>query len=160
VTVDPWATADGSVLVRDATTDDAARLAELLAGGALTAREDPGDPAPYAEALAAIEATPGNTVLVAELDGEVVAMCQLLVFRHLQERGGWCAEVESVHVDGSRRGHGIGTALMAVVVERARAAGCYRVQLTSNHARPDALRWYARLGFVPSHTGFKLYLRP
>jgi GNAT superfamily N-acetyltransferase len=146
------------VTVRVATADDAGRLAELLHGGALTAKEDPGDAGPYADALDEIIATPGNDVLVAELDGRLVGMCQLLVFRHIQERGGRCAEVESVHVDAALRSTGVGTALMADVVERARAAGCYRVQLTSNLARPDAHRWYARLGFTGSHTGFKRYL--
>jgi hypothetical protein len=33
------------------------------------------------------------------------------------------------------------------------------VQLTSNDARPDAHRFYQRLGFTPSHRGFKLLLR-
>jgi hypothetical protein len=32
------------------------------------------------------------------------------------------------------------------------------VQLTSNRARDDAHRFYERLGFVPSHVGYKLML--
>jgi GNAT superfamily N-acetyltransferase len=43
-------------------------------------------------------------------------------------------------------------------VQRARDLGCYRVQLTSNNARPEAHRFYQRLGFEPSHRGFKLNL--
>jgi GNAT superfamily N-acetyltransferase len=147
------------VTVRDATEADAARLVELLAGGSLTAKEDPGDVAAYVDALADIAATAGNRVLVAEHGGRVVGVCQLVVFRHLQERGGWCAEVESVHVDASLRSRGVGAALIAEAEARARAAGCYRMQLTSNVARPDAHRFYARLGFTASHTGFKRYLR-
>ncbi len=146
------------VSIRLAVPSDAGRLAELLAGGALTAREEPASPAPYADALTEIVATPGNDVLVAELDGRIVGMCQVLFFRHIQHRGGRCAEVESVHVDAGMRSTGIGTALMADVVERARAAGCYRVQLTSNVARPAAHRWYERIGFTGTHTGFKRYL--
>jgi GNAT superfamily N-acetyltransferase len=112
---------------------------------------------PYRRALHEIESRDG-TVLVAELGGEVVAVCQLLVFRHLQTRGGLCAEIESVHVHPEQRGQGIGTSLVREAVARARACGCYRVQLTSNMARPDAHRFYARLGFRPSHVGFKLPL--
>lgn len=148
----------GPVVIRSATLADAARLAELLAAGALSAREDPSDPGPYADALAEIERTPGASVLVAEVDGEVVGMCQLVVFRHLQQRGGRCAEVESVHVHPQWRSRGVGTLLMAEAVELARAADCYRVQLTSNLARPDAHRFYRRLGFEASHVGFKLLL--
>ena len=45
--------------------------------------EDPADLGPYRAALRDIEAA-GGAVLVAELDGEVVGVCQLIVFRHLQ----------------------------------------------------------------------------
>ena len=97
-------------------------------------------------------------VLVAEVAHEVVGVCQLIVFRHLQSKGGLCAEVESVHVHPDWRSRGIGRVLMGAAIDRARALGCYRVQLTSNHARPDAHRFYASLGFLPSHQGFKLSL--
>ena len=53
---------------------------------------------------------------------------------------------------------GSGAMLVADAVDRARSRGCYRVQLTSNLARSDAHRFYERLGFVPSHVGFKLRL--
>ena len=36
--------------------------------------------------------------------------------------------------------------------------GCYRVQLTSNVRREDAHRFYERLGFSPTHVGFKMLL--
>ena len=45
---------------------------------------------------------------------------------------------------------------MAAAVDQARALGCYRLQLTSNTARPEAHRFYEALGFEPSHVGFKL----
>jgi GNAT superfamily N-acetyltransferase len=146
------------VVVRDAVAADAGRLAELLAGGALRAKENPSRPDLYADALSEIAATPGNAVLVATVDGEVLGMCQLIMFRQVQEQGGRCAEIESVHVDERRRRERIGTVLMEAAIERARAAGCFRVQLTSNTARTDAHRWYTRIGFVPTHTGFKLPL--
>ena len=38
------------------------------------------------------------------------------------------------------------------------ARGCALVQLTSDKARTDAHRFYERLGFTPSHEGFKLLL--
>jgi histidine triad (HIT) family protein len=140
------------VTVRPGAPGDAAAVAGLLAGGAIRAGDDPGDPEPYA---AAIEEA-GN-VLVAELDGSVVGVCQLIIMRHLQHRGGRCAEIESMHVAADHRGQGIGSVLLDAAVERARAAGCYRVQLTSNKVRSDAHRFYLRHGFEASHEGFKLY---
>ena len=140
---------------------DLARVVELLALGALPGsprgREDPSDLGPYERAWREA-GRDGGTVLVAELHGVVVGVCQLIVFRHLQSGGGLCAEVESVHVDPEHRGSGVGSALVRVAVGRARELGCYRVQLTSNERRPDAHRFYERLGFMPTHRGFKLPL--
>jgi GNAT superfamily N-acetyltransferase len=147
------------VTIRMANEEDVPQLIGLLAQGALDGRqEDLADQEVYRAALAEIRATPGNDLLVAELDGRAVGMCQLLLFRHLQRRGGRCAEIESMHVDSSLRSKGIGAQLLAGAVEFARQAGCYRVQLTSNLRRPDAHRFYQREGFDPSHVGFKRYL--
>jgi GNAT superfamily N-acetyltransferase len=152
------ADAAGDVVVREAVEEDIPRIVELLTHGSLVeGKEDPGDLAPYRSALAEIDRGPGG-VLVAEVEGELVGVCQLIVFRHLQNRGGLCAEVESVHVHPDHRGHGIGGVVMRAAVQRARELGCYRVQLTSNMARPEAHRFYERLGFEPSHRGFKLNL--
>ncbi len=145
-------------LVRAARADDVERVVQLIDFGSLVpGKEQPSQLAPYAAALAEIEDGPGG-VLVAELDGEVVGVCQLIVFRHLQSRGGLCAEIESVHVHPEHRGRGIGHVLMEAAIGRARDLGCYRVQLSSNLARPEAHRFYVSLGFEPSHRGFKLAL--
>jgi GNAT superfamily N-acetyltransferase len=146
------------VTVRPATDADLGSVVALLEHGSLVeGKEDPSDLAPYREALADLDGQPGG-VLVADVGGRVVGVCQLTVFRHLQSRGGLCAEIESVHVHPDRRGCGIGHVLMEAAIRWARELGCYRVQLTSNVARPDAHRFYESLGFTPSHQGFKLAL--
>lgn len=140
---------------------DLPRVVELLTLGALPGSpgewEYPADLGRYERALREIGGA-GGSVLVAEVDGEVIGVCQLIVFRQLQARGGLCAEIESVHVHPDLRGSGVGTTLMRAAIDRAEILGCYRVQLTSNVRRPDAHRFYERLGFVPSHVGFKLLL--
>jgi GNAT superfamily N-acetyltransferase len=148
----------GTVEVRDATNGDAGCLARLLAGGSLTVRENPAEVSSYRRALREIEADPRSRVLVAERDGEVVGMCQLFVLLHLQHQGGRCAEIESMHVAAGHRSSGIGAVLLEAAVDAARQAGCYRIQLTSDQARPDAHRFYQRHGFAPTHVGFKRYL--
>lgn len=152
---------NGALTIRRAVESDVPVLVALLVAGAVPGtaedKEDTTDPVPYGGALAEIEAA-GNAVLVAEQQGVVVGMCQLLVFRHFQGRGGRCAELESVHVRADCRSQGIGRALVRAAVEEARARGCYRVQLTSNTVRADAHRFYRQLGFEPTHVGFKLEL--
>ena len=146
------------VTVREATAGDLGRIAALISMGALgSSVERPEELAPYVAAFEEISSS-SSTVLVAELGRIVVGTLQLIVFRHLQHNGGLCAELESVHVDPELRSHGIGGVLVEAAVERARALGCYRVQLTSNEQRPDAHRFYERHGFVMSHRGFKRML--
>ena len=150
------------LLIRDGAQTDLGHIVELLSLGAVPGApadvEDPADLGRYADALTEIEAA-GDAVLVAEVGGIVVGVCQLIVFRHLQHRGGRCAEIESVHVHPDYRGRGIGSALLRDAAARAGRLGCYRVQLTSDVVRTDARRFYERLGFVPSHAGFKMSLR-
>lgn len=148
----------GDVTVRDATVDDAERLVQLLVGGTLRAAEDPSDLAPYRAAIREMAASSSSVIMVAEVAGSVVGMCQLFWFRHLQERGGLSAEIESMHVDATMRGRGVGAVLLDAAVKRAAALGCYRVQLTSHRSRVDAHRFYERHGFEPSHVGFKRYI--
>ncbi len=156
---------DGGVIsaglvIRPAAEADLDRAVQLLVLGAVPGapvREDPTELEPYRAALREIRDS-GATVLVAELGGEVIGVCQLIVFRHLQAHGGRCAELESVHVHPAHRGTGVGTALVRDAIGRAREMGCYRVQLTSNAAREDAHRFYEGLGFAPSHVGFKMLL--
>jgi GNAT superfamily N-acetyltransferase len=147
------------LVIRSAAEVDLGRIVELLVLGVVPggppSTEDPHDLGPYRAALHDIVGS-GGAVLVAERAGEVVGVCQLIVFRHLQAHGGLCAEVESMHVHPDHRNGGVGAALIGEAIARARGLGCYRVQLTSNTARPDAHRFYERLGFVPSHIGFKL----
>jgi GNAT superfamily N-acetyltransferase len=150
----------GSVVIRLARAGDVGQMVELLAYGVLGGdpQLDTPDLGPYEAALVEIDATDGCEVLVAELDGAVVGMCQLIMFRHLQSSGGRCAEIESMHVHPDWRSHGVGGELLEATVARASAAGCYRVQLTSNKARNEAHRFYERHGFVASHEGFKRLL--
>ena len=147
------------MLIRRAVDADLLRIVELLAGGTLPGEPSPegGDITLYRAALHEINEGAG-AVLVAQLGDEVVGVCQLVVFRHIHRQGGLCAEIESVHVQAEHRSAGVGTALMGEAIGQARALGCYRVQLTSNRARNNAHRFYERLGFVPSHVGYKMML--
>lgn len=156
----PGRAASGAdVKVRPAEEADIGEMVALLVHGSLVAgKEDTSDLGPYRAAFREIARGPG-TLLVAVVEGQVVGVCQLVVFRHLQSMGGLCAEVESVHVRPDLRGRGIGSILMADAVERARELGCYRMQLTSNNERPRAHRFYEALGFAPSHRGFKRTLQ-
>jgi GNAT superfamily N-acetyltransferase len=143
------------VTFREATETDVPAVLALLRDDALGAAREGEDIAAYRAAFARMQASPGNTLIVGEAEGRIVATCQLTVIHGLSLGAASRAQVESVRVESGLRGQGVGAALMAEAERRARAAGCRLLQLTSNAARQDAQRFYAGLGFAPSHVGFK-----
>jgi len=145
--------------IRTASLGDLDAIIQLLLSDSLASPpEQPGVGAAHVEAFDAIAAHPDNELVVATLDGEVVATLQLTFIPGLSFQGAWRAQVEGVRVRGDLRNNGVGTRLMEWVIGRARDRGCRLVQLMSNQSRVDARRFYERLGFSASHTGLKLYL--
>ncbi|SEA10458.1 GNAT family N-acetyltransferase [Rubrimonas cliftonensis] len=144
--------------MRDAEAGDVEAIVAMLADDPLgAAREAPGDPG-YAAAFAAIAADPGERLMVAAIDGAVVGCLQLGVVPTLSRRGASRAVIEGVRVAAPWRSRGVGAAMVRRAVEIARARGCAMVQLATDRSRTDAQRFYARLGFEPSHVGMKLML--
>src|ERR1700677_559989 len=135
------------VVIRPIEKDDVPAASLVVQGGSLTPEvEDEDDVESYWSAVEETRRRRGD-VLVAVVENEVVGICQLIVFPHFQHTGGWCAELESVHVRSDLRSHGIGAKLLAAAEELARREGCYRVQLTSRNARSDAHRFYEAQGY-------------
>ncbi len=112
----------------------------------------------YQQAFAAIEADPNNELIVAVLGETVAGMLQLTFIPYLTYQGRWRALIEGVRVSSAARSIGIGGEMLQWSIERARERGCVMIQLTTDRAREDALRFYERLGFVSSHHGMKLHL--
>ncbi len=147
---------------RAATKDDIHAVVELLADDILGAqRERLADPlpSPYTEAFEAIERQPGNQVLVAVDDNDNVVGClQLTLTPGLARLGMTRATIEGVRIARSYRNTGLGEQMFRIAIDEAKKAGCELVQLTTDRARPDAHRFYEKLGFEPSHIGMKLKL--
>jgi GNAT superfamily N-acetyltransferase len=147
---------------RRARREDVASIVRLLVDDPLGARrEKHADPLPraYYDAFAAIDADPNNELVVVDLDGELIGVLQLTFIPYLTYQGGWRALIEGVRIDSRFRSGGLGRRLFEWAIGRAVERGCHLVQLTSDKARPDAIRFYESLGFVASHEGMKLPLR-
>jgi GNAT superfamily N-acetyltransferase len=147
---------------RRADRDDVAAIVRLLADDPLGARRESDVsplPASYHAAFDAIDRDPNNELVVAAgADGAVIGVLQLTFIPYLTYRGGWRALIEGVRVAAALRSGGVGRRLFEWAIERARQRGCHLIQLTSDKARPDAIRFYEGLGFVASHEGMKLHL--
>ncbi|MGL5850581.1 MAG: GNAT family N-acetyltransferase [Phycicoccus sp.] len=146
-------------LVDRATAADVGSVVELLRDDVLGAGREIGgshDLAAYHEAFAAIDGDPNQLlVVVHRVHGPIVATAQLSYFRTLSRRGALRLQVEAVRVEAAERGSGLGQALFDWAVAHGRRRGATIAQLTTDRRRPDAHRFYERLGWVHSHRGYK-----
>ena len=84
---------------------------------------------------------PGGAVLLARLGDEVVGCVGLAVSRP------GVVELVKMAVSPVHQGHGIGRALVAAALERARALGATRIELESNRRLAAAVHLYESAGF-------------
>jgi GNAT superfamily N-acetyltransferase len=147
------------VEIRHATRADIPAIVGMLADDPLGAqRETPGDLTPYYEAFDRLADNPHQHLMIAFRDGKPAGTLQLSIAQGLSRRGASRAVIEAVRIHRDMRGEGLGTELVKWAISRSRELGASLVQLTSDNSREDAHRFYERLGFVRSHTGFKLPL--
>jgi ribosomal protein S18 acetylase RimI-like enzyme len=117
------------------------------------------NPPPGESELGEVVASPATDLFIALADdGTIVGMSTLAVFRIPTGMRAW---IEDVVVDESARRQGVGEALTAAMVERARARGCVTVDLTSRPSRDAANQLYQKHGFQRRDTNVYRYdLRP
>lgn len=97
-----------------------------------------------------IQQYPNYTLWIAtlkELDDRRIGTFALLVMDNLVHHGSPSGIVEGVAVDPEFQGQGIGRQMMQVAMAQCRAAGCYKLSLTTNLRRKEAHAFYESLGF-------------
>lgn len=149
---------EGSVLVRRARPADLDELLSLyqeLADVRITA--EPADRASSEALLAEILSDRMRQLAVAIVDGHLVGTADMLVVPNLTHHGKPWAVVENVVVARAVRRTGVGRKLMAYLIDVARAAGCYKLQLHSGKQRVEAHEFYRGLGLDAVAEGFKIY---
>ena len=107
-------------------------------------------------------ADPDTEFLLAAEDGAEPAGVAQLRFRYGIWRAGGDCLLEDLFVDERARGAGLGRALVAATLERARARGCRRVELDVNEANATAQRLYESFGFSSTANPYgarDLYMR-
>lgn len=147
--------------IRNATAEDLDAVLAILADDELAKQRGsfaPGAGDGTVEAFHQILSDLNQELLVVERESVVIAVAQVTYLRYLAFDGGWRAHVEGVRVAAEHRGQGVGSGLFVRICELARARGCHLVQLMSDQRRTRARGFYERLGFQPTHLGFKLGL--
>ena len=151
-----------SVRFRFAELQDIPFIVALLADDSLGAKREAGDVLDagiYEKAFAEMEAQGSNKYLLAvDCDDKILGCVQVTLIAGLSRSGMKRAQLEGVRISGTARGQGIGKLLIAEAHAIAADQGCGLVQLTTDHSRVDALRFYESLGYEKSHHGMKLAL--
>ena len=150
----PGADALAGLTFRRASEDDVDALRDLYVQ--LIPDERPAPEAMRAT-LKEINANPRNgMVVVGEIDGRVVATCQLVIYCNLIRTPRVKAQVDSVVVDSAYRGRGIGKSMMGWCLAKLRERNCARIIVATAYTREVAHKLYSRLGFVQSGYSFVL----
>ncbi|MEI7845691.1 MAG: GNAT family N-acetyltransferase [Chloroflexota bacterium] len=147
---------------RLATRSDLPEIVRMLADDELGGQRERYElplPGCYGAAFDLMDGSPNFELIVAELNERVVGTLQLIFIPSISFQGGLRSQVESVRVDASVRGQGIGKQMMTWAMERARRRGAYVMQLTTHETRLDAHRFYEQLGFKGTHLGMKISLK-
>lgn len=146
---------------RRAAKGDLKEIVRLLADDALgSTRERYEAPLPeeYYKAFLEMENQEGNEMVLAVEDDQIIGCLQLIIIPGLARLGMKRGQIEAVRVNKAHRGKKVGEALFREAIRRSEAKGCGLVQLNTDKKRPDAHRFYEKLGFEPSHEGMKLIL--
>ena len=144
---------------RRATKDDVGTIVALLVDDILGSSRETASPIVakcYADAFDEIDADPNQFLCVVEDRQKIVGTLQLTFIPGLARNGTKRGQIEAVRIASDRRGDKLGEAMFNWAINECRSRGCSMVQLTTDKARPDAHRFYDRLGFEPTHIGYKL----
>ena len=115
-------------------------------------------PSSYSNAFDSIDKDSNNALILALLKDEIIGVLQLTFISNLTYQDSWRAMIEGVRLSSKFRSKGIGQLLIQEAIHRANIKGCCLVQLTTDKQRPDAIKFYKKLGFHSSHEGMKLHL--
>jgi GNAT superfamily N-acetyltransferase len=87
-----------------------------------------------------------SCLVVADDDGALIGVAALGVLPMLEVTGK-LGRLLALVVDERYRGRGVGQSLVMAVEERARAAGCVKMEITSSRYRTGTHEFYQQLGY-------------
>jgi len=149
-----------SVWMREVTVDDLSEVLRLYYEAGV-------DHTPWTDLAAAAQLFqrlrhyPNYTMWLAVLaasPSQAVGTFSLLIMDSLVHSGTPAGVVEGVAVDPDFQGQGIGRQMMQHAIAQCRAAGCYKMSLSTNLKREPAHAFYESLGFEKRGYSFSMPL--
>jgi GNAT superfamily N-acetyltransferase len=138
------------MIIRSAQSADVEALANLMTElGYPTSSEQ------MRRRFEAISDDPSYATLIAEREGEVLAMVGLR-FERSYESDDACTRIRAFVVGSEHRERGVGRALISVAEDWARRRGARDVMLAAHKRRTDAHRFYLSMGYeLTGHLFYK-----
>lgn len=148
--------ADAEYSVTRAVADDVPQLVALLRDDPLGSQRETATAEQYLEAFHQVDADPQQYLLVLRnAHHDIVGTAQLTFIPYLVRGGAMRLHIEAVRLASRERGKGLGSAFFDWIHQFGRQRGARLAQLTSDIDRAEALRFYEKLGYAPSHVGYK-----
>lgn len=147
---------DRAFTVEQARSEHVPGIVELLHDDVLGRERERADVGTYLAAFEEIDGDPHHFLaVVLDEEGRLAGTMQLTILPGLSRGGARRLQIEAVRIAAGERGSGLGTAMLAWAEDYGRSRGAVLAQLTSDGSRADAHRFYERLGYAASHSGFK-----
>lgn len=146
---------------RKAIIDDLPEILHLLFDDELgSKREKISDTVPlnYLRAFEKIDGDSNQYLMVVLVDNQMIGTCHLTLMPSLTYQGSTRMQIEAVRVAKAFRGQRIGEWMMRQAFDYAKQHDVGMVQLSTNKERPEAKRFYEKIGFHASHEGMKYFL--
>lgn len=148
--------------IRRAKKEDLVDIVKMLAQDKLGQKREvfsePLEPS-YYSAFEKITKDPNQYLMILEQEGEIVGVFQLSFIPYLTYRGSSRAQIEGVRVRSDKRGLGLGEKMFLWAIEKSKSEGAHLLQLTTDKKRPEAIRFYEKMGFIASHEGMKMHFK-
>lgn len=129
------------MIVRPAQQSDVPAIAALLAELGYSV-----DSAEIQPRLERLSARSDGAVIVADSDGQAVGLAAYQFVELLHRPRAQC-RITALVVDAEHRRRGVASALVAEIQKAAEERDCYRLEVTTQPGRDQALALYAALGF-------------
>jgi L-amino acid N-acyltransferase YncA len=140
----------GATTIRPAGPADLDRIAAIYAHhvlhGTATFDIDPPPPESWRAKLEGIAGAGWPFLVATDAQGRVIGYCYATQFRDRPAYAHSCED--SIYVDPAHVGRGVGQALLAALIEAARAAGFAQMIAVIGGAEPASVALHARCGFA------------
>jgi len=146
--------------IRKTKRSDLPDIIAMLANDKLGAKREQFEvplPQTYYDAFDRIDQDSNQNLMTIELEEEIIGTFQLTFIPYLTYQGGTRAQIEGVRIKDKFTGKGFGQKVFEWAIATSKKKGAHLLQLTTDKQRPEAKKFYEKLGFVASHEGMKLH---